>query len=687
VNEFEIFSQNQEEANNIQLFVNEGKSATKHFSIKNNSKKATEFEIFTQSATSNNNQKLSLSNHIKEKQNLASWIKIPTKKITIPANSTKSIPIHIQVPQNANRGDHQAIIIARPTKQTKDQKIELINQKGLQITNTITGPKTAELILLKDEQYQCGDKLCFKYTLQNQGTSSAEFNVNFQIKNNENSPIEFLQNHMTLSRGEATSTKFQWSPPLFGKYSTTTTIDPTTSYAEIPSQPQEHTFSFFPLWSVISSLSLILVISILIKISFKHIRALFKRKKEIQFTSLIILILLSGTIIQQLFFPINFSSTFAQEMANEEQTNSYLTIQWGNVRQIPLPSEEIKKEWNFEISIDQGLLFLDSNLDFENTDRTEEIKEKKSIHITSSTNNDIDGIILFITKNKTKDPIIKFKDNNTKKTVSYHLSDLSNEQILSNNRQSIHILQSDMYYKAKRFFTYSQEKDLNNILEATKDITAFLENPATPQIDIEEIRHIFSLLPATYEAFTELRPNYDLIHKITAASAQATIFADPILITELAASPNFLKELAASPSRNIVFLADRKLVFPKQEFDFKKQRIISIPLNEILVNHKKKGKWKTFVQASDFISQTNNNKIEVTNLCIIPGEIEWLHGQINNFFLSEKHCFKSTEDQFLLLERYVGEPVSFKMRPTLELKIPEETSPSVYQGKLTITEL
>lgn len=579
---FEILHKNSAQEKPLNLNFQPGQKGDSSLILKNNSSEPITIQLSTEPAHINKSQQLALSPT--NTPSLDSWITLPQTEISIPANSTKEIPFQVSIPLNASTANHQSIITAKEVTAQPTNEIQVIEQKGLQVSNQINQTATLE------------------------HTEPAP------------SPNEFNSFNQFLS-----------IPDGSGVFLTT-----------------------------------ILFI----------IGAVFFLKK-FRFT---------GALLGILSISIFLIPTFAQEDEEYNPKNNYLTLQWGNVYQTLLPKSQQSKIWDFTISSPDAQISVDTHLDFENRDQTEQINQN-SIRFTTTTDNEVDGAIILVNSEKTTDPVFTFTDNITQNEISLTLTDLRHEQVFYSGRQSTHILASDMYYKAKRFFIYTQEEDLHDLLDATPDLEAFLETPATPQINVEEIQEIFSQLPATYENFNELRPDYDLIHKIIAASGQVSVFADPILITEIAASPDLLRSIATNPQRSLSFFSNRRLIFPKQEFDFNEEKIISIPMNEMLFTHENPGQWKTYIEASNFISTTNNNTIRATNLCIVPGEIQWITEPADNYFIESKYCFKSNTDKLLLLERFVSNPTTFKIRPTLELKIPKNTPPSVYRGILTFTEI
>lgn len=653
------------------------------------------FQISEHKAEVNKNQQLIFN---QTNNSIASnWLEIPETQVTVPANSSQTIPVSLKVPNQTNAGTHHHLLIAKPLLDnhlTSQNSLDVIRQKGIRLQTTVEGITNQKLELLSQSQTTCGNQTCLNYEIKNPNDTDHQFFLNLNIKNIFNQPVNQLSQKVHIPKNSTTTTSFAIDTPLINRY----TVEPhisNNSNVAFNSGFQTQFVYFFPTLIILAVLCLSLLFKNQIINSYQKIikKTAFRKKRTTKQLSSLQKSALSGFIIIISLLIYSFSnfnspnSIFAQDTSKDLTLDNFLTVQWGNVNKLSLPDNALTKKWHFSISTDSGSLMLENHLDFETSDNTIEASNHKSIEIDSVTENDIDGMILVINKEPLEDPLITFTDLTTNQSTQYRYSQLQNENLFLPGRQSIHLLASDVYYKAKRFFLYTQEDDLNQIIAATGDLPSFLEIPATPQISEAEVRELFELLPATYQAFVELKPSHDLISKIIAASGQVIVWADPILIGELAASPDLLHEIAASPSRNILFTPDRKLIFPKQEFDFEQQKIISIPVQEFLFSDNREGHFTAYLQASDFISLADNQSIPAENLCIMTGEVKWQKHRANNFFTKTKYCFRSNSDQMPLIERYIGKPTTFSIQPTLELKIPKGTPPGKYRGRLTITEI
>jgi hypothetical protein len=591
------------------------------------------------------------------------------ESITLEPNAEKSFSINLE---NSSLPFDSFALIAKKKSSTQIENLQIQNQKAVFIQkNSQVNP----LEIAAMQNFNCGAYHCFEIKVKNPDSNIQNAELNLKINTQESSLAQEFHKNISIAPNSEENLLFHFNKPLFGAFQAQLNMK---NNDEITNLNQD--FSVFPLVE-----TLILTVSILLLLLFKPLQKRFKISaikilKSKPALSIYMLILIVFNLAQ----PGSAQENWPE---NDSQTANYLMIQWGNIRNLELPSSEQRQSWNFEISTDSGKLNLDSHLDFENTDRTEFTQDGQKITVLGQTNNDTDGVILEIQREFGTNPLITFYDLSSGNKLSYNFEALKNENYFLNERQGIKVLASDTYYQSKRFFLYSQEELLRENLAATWDIDALLENPASPNIDTQEIVNIFSLLPATYEVFSELRPEYDLIHRIVAASSQVTVYAEPILITSLAASPSLLQIISASPSRGISFIPFKKFTFPSQDFEFSSQKIISLSLGEMLFQHDKPGKITSFVQVSDMISEDGLSRIDATNLCLIPGEIEWLSAEANNYFTNPRYCFKSNTDQAMLIERYIGDKTSFLLRPRLELKIPESISPGIYRATVTFTEI
>jgi len=636
---------------------------------------------------------------------IAEWIHLPAKKITLEAGESKILSVNIITPKNAGVGLHTAAIIVKETAETAYGKIAI--EKGIRVYMNILGEIINDARPIAAALFQEPSAITLRVTTANNGTvdNLAQYKLSaYELFGNNTISAE---NVTRIKPGTVGTNEITITKPTFGIYSIYASNGQNTSYLG--------TTLFIPPWTLLAFLALVLLATrhiAQIKPSLRTINAPRPKKQffaqptknvynqaiQLDFNSVvkkiftfnqhayqtalvyfgIFAILVSST----LYFSITSRAPAIAQIINTTGAHTYrLTIKWGNFRGLTVPNS-YRKNWEGKIDFTNATVNIAEYLDFEQTDKAEVTSSNSSILYKTVTGPDNDGIVVNLESTSDDIPIVNLTDKLTGESYAFAITDYLNMAAVYPSGLFA------TYFKTDTVTAQASPKTLEE-LAATPEL--FATSSATLGNAAPKFSNLFLQdLPATPEALADFILHSSYVDDISIEKKTKKIKTDPLLIQALAATPEVLAEVSASPELNFIFIPNNPVKFPPQEFSFNESKVTFQNLGPIIFVQNKPVNWNSYLSATDFASLRDNQIIPAYNLTVIPGEPLIISKDNGAKIQTGKpRAFKDSSDKTMLLSVEPGNSSQqiFILNPQLKFTIPAGTLPGRYRGVLTLTSL
>jgi hypothetical protein len=209
--------------------LNPGEIKKSKVDIRNESNESILLEIYPVDAVTTKDGSFAPNSEDSIRKDIGAWIDMSTSELSLGPNETKTIDFTINVPQNADVGDHMAAIIVQNKKVSVSQiktSMYIINRLGVRIYATILGEKIEKLEIEKFVTDTENNQFIFLLTLANLGNTRIVPKGTIEIKNESGVVVD----KMDLTQREifpknTISLPTEWNKPLTGKFTALATIE------------------------------------------------------------------------------------------------------------------------------------------------------------------------------------------------------------------------------------------------------------------------------------------------------------------------------------------------------------------------------------------------------------------------------------------------------------------------------
>jgi WxL Interacting Protein, peptidoglycan binding domain/LysM domain len=165
--------------------LKDGRSASDGVTIYNNTNKRQTISVVPVDSVLSSGGSFACAQNSEPKKDVGAWIKLQTSEVTLSANSSKTVPFTVTVPQNADVGEHDGCIAIQAdsaTKPTSKSGVLLSFRSAIRVVVTIPGKIVKKLTLnsigidhLKNDDYVISP------VAQNEGNVSLDTDVQIKL--------------------------------------------------------------------------------------------------------------------------------------------------------------------------------------------------------------------------------------------------------------------------------------------------------------------------------------------------------------------------------------------------------------------------------------------------------------------------------------------------------------------------
>jgi predicted HTH domain antitoxin len=728
-----------------------GEKVQKQITISNFGNETKELTIYATDLELNENKNFFVKSYEQISSDLAPWIQLPTNKMALEPGESKTLSVNIITPKNAGVGLHTGAIIVRENRVDPAAPYRnLALEKGMRVYLNITGnaihkSQIKNLRLKKDAA-----NIQAELQIKNTGTVNIVQDFEIEIQNRYSKEASKTQTRVTIKPDSTKTTVLQVPAAQFGLYDIYAKTG-NSSFLSAGKNSNQHvgTIIFIPMWFFIFTLAFTLALS-LITVSQKQKYCVPKLQNEFtlafsDFNKLLIngmgsmvfqrTAIYAGliTVTTLILYSVTGvdSNNIKTQLLDETATCKYeVTIKWGNLRKLHLPST-YRNEWDGTFNFIDAQIEKIETLDYERNDRSEIKNQKTTIEFSGTTGPDNDGLIVTLRPLKETTPILKYENKRNGTIYEIEIENYLNKK--GNRAEGLYAVEYAVEYCQAEI--EQQNKFISQEIPPLYEYDASGELIATPEANLEitsldtekqkkdkkikpELQSLFmEELPATPDAMFEYIVSSDYVAKKIQINQNQKIEADPLLIRALAATPEILAEITSTPDLNFVFVPNETVIFPPITFSFDSSASTAKNIGSLIFVQNKQEPWNTYIRTTDFNSLSSGHKIPASAVELYPGEPiilgefkikdnEVKDGKKNNglagsissdgsiatssLVTSGKiHKFTDTFDEasLIYIEPSPGKKVVFQLNPSLKISIPANTPPGTYQGALTITSI
>ncbi len=661
-------------------YLKPGDQIQKQLQISNFSKVEKNLLIYTADTSINENKTFIAKNNFEKSDDIANWITLPAKEITLKAGESKILSVNFSAPKNAGVGLHTGAVLVKEnpfgnlTKSTENQTVSF--EKGVRVYLNVTGPVINNTEIKSIHIQAKPGETSLNFQVKNTGTTDYKQETTFSLKNIFSSEYFSTIGILKVHPSEEKITSVSVPTSGFGFYEI---------IVEQNNQAVSLGYTFMIPWWIIAGYFAFILIKKDRKILEMRKIQLAEFQKSFAFLSLF-------ALLTTITFGLQYSFITAKaEEAGLTIQHYNLNLNWGNLKKIALPANRTQK-WEGEITVNNGSFKLNDLKGFERKDRVE-LKDNNQVleFNLENTANDLDEALLSFEGDSQNPPIFTYKNSLTNEEYKYSIEQiLRNSEVITSGAFQLKLRAEKLPEPEENLRGSALETAPIENLNATPDIN--LEASPDNTIEIPELKNLFiEELPATPEVLAEYILNSDYVENVSTERKTSQIESETILIKALEATPDVLQEILATPDLNFVFVPSETITFPPQDYSAEEKQVSSQDLGTLIFVQNQDSPWNTYVGTSEFISLSNaKNKLPASAFRIIPGDPQVLSGENGSEVEAgiEKN-FKNTSDKALLLSVTPenNDTNIIVLKPKAEIQIPAGTRPGVYRGQITITSL
>ena len=204
-----------------------GESKDDKFIVRNTSDSAVRVKLYPVDATTTADGAFALRNESEERVDVGQWVTIEKDEVTVPAGGRQLVGFTVQIPKNAEVGDHIGGIIAEQfTERQEGEAIHVITRVGVRIYETVPG-ELKRILEITKMGYQLiaskvnRDKVSFEFALENKGNVHLDPKGKLTILSAFSGKVkdEFDIDLRTIFPGKPTEVPVLWEKtPLLGRF-------------------------------------------------------------------------------------------------------------------------------------------------------------------------------------------------------------------------------------------------------------------------------------------------------------------------------------------------------------------------------------------------------------------------------------------------------------------------------------
>lgn len=189
--------------------------------------------VYPSDSTPSSDGGFALKQRVEAMEEIGSWVEIETSRLTLQPGESVVIPFKVNVPQNAEVGEHRGGIMIEREKSEETQAVggvTLSLRVGVRMYVTIPGTIIKKLILegveiMKNESLE--NEWNTTVSIENEGNVSRIAKVDVYINNLffKNKSQTFSRNSVEVLRGDHKNSNFAWKPPYFSRVMAYTVIE------------------------------------------------------------------------------------------------------------------------------------------------------------------------------------------------------------------------------------------------------------------------------------------------------------------------------------------------------------------------------------------------------------------------------------------------------------------------------
>jgi hypothetical protein len=209
--------------------LNSGEIKKSKVNIRNESDKPISLEIYPVDAVTTKDGSFAPNSQDSIRKDLGAWINMSTSELSLGPNETKTVDFAINVPQNANIGDHMAAIIIQNKNISESQiktSMHVVNRLGARIYVTVIGEKIEKLEIQKFNNTNENSQFVFLLTLANLGNTRIVPKGTIEIKDESGIVVDEINlTQREIFPKDTIVLPTKWNKPLSGKFTALATVE------------------------------------------------------------------------------------------------------------------------------------------------------------------------------------------------------------------------------------------------------------------------------------------------------------------------------------------------------------------------------------------------------------------------------------------------------------------------------
>ena len=165
--------------------LDKGESANDAVLLINNTDEETVLSVYTADGVVSNTGSLSCRQAVEPVEAAGSWITLPERKVTLPANSRHEMDFRITVPEVADVGEHNACLVYQVETDEEDDDapagVSIQTRSATRVSITVPGDLKKELTIASFEQTSEKGSQVFTSKVDNVGNVSSDAVIALEI--------------------------------------------------------------------------------------------------------------------------------------------------------------------------------------------------------------------------------------------------------------------------------------------------------------------------------------------------------------------------------------------------------------------------------------------------------------------------------------------------------------------------